>query len=122
VIEVEHHRGWGLWVTGNTVVHEGAGEALEVVLVYVVLQTRQGRGTGSIGGRLQGRPLHPELEHGVSAETIGVIGIRIPCGDLLDTLGEEVPQRVVDIGLMTLITHRRREALGQANLPVNPSE
>ena len=77
VSEVEHNRGWGLCVTGNKVVHEGPREPIEVLPVDVVLQTREGRGTGSIVGRLPGRPLSPEFEYGVTAETIGVIGVRI---------------------------------------------
>ena len=70
----------------------------------------------------QGRPLYPEFEYGVTAETIGVIGVRIPGGDLIDTLGEEVAQRMVDVGLMTFITDCRRQALGQPDLTVNTSE
>ena len=73
----EPKRGWGLCVTGNQGVHEGPREPRAVLPVDVVLQTREGRGTGSIVGRLPGRPLSPECAYGVTAETIGVMGVRI---------------------------------------------
>jgi hypothetical protein len=39
---------------------------------------------------LQGLPLDTELEQGVVPEAIGIIAVRIPRGNLVDTLGEEV--------------------------------
>ena len=94
----------------------------EVGLFHLVLQTRERGGTGSILGRIQGPPLHPELEYGVMAETIGVIGVRIPRSDLIDALGEEVSQTMVDIGRMAFITDRRCKALGQPHLTIHTSE
>jgi hypothetical protein len=119
VVEVKHNGRRRLCITGDESIHEGPCKSIQVFPVYLGLQTRQGRGTGSIVGRIQGRPLHPEFEQGVPAETIGIIGIRIPCGDLIDALGAEVSQRMINRGLMPFITHRRREPLGQANLTVN---
>jgi len=37
-------------------------------------------------------------------------------------LGEEVAQRMGDIGLVALITDRRGKTLGQPNLTINTSE
>jgi hypothetical protein len=60
-IEVEHHGSRGLCVTGDASVHEGLRKPLEVLPVSVGFQTRNGRGTGEIVGRLQGGSLPPEF-------------------------------------------------------------
>jgi hypothetical protein len=122
VSEVEHNGSRGRCVTGDERVHEGLRQPLEVFPVSWVFQTRKGRGPGSIWGRSPGRALHPEFEEGVTAKTLGVIGVRIPRGDLIDALGEEVSPRRVDRGLVPLLTDRRRKALGQTNLTVNTAE
>jgi hypothetical protein len=56
--------------------------------------------------------LDPELEHRIVPEAIGVIPIRIARGDLVDPLGQEVPQGMINIGQMALIMDRRGQALG----------
>jgi hypothetical protein len=55
-------------------------------------------------------------------ETIGIIAVRIPGGDLIDTLGQEVTEGVVDIGWMPLVLHSSGEAFGEANLAINAPE
>jgi hypothetical protein len=70
-------------------------------------------------GRVQGRPLHTELKQGVVPETIGVIGVRIPRGELIDTLGSEVPSGMINIGRMALIMDGGGQALGSPHLPVD---
>jgi hypothetical protein len=62
VIKVEHNGRRRLCVTGNESVHEGSREPIEVFPIYLMFQTRQGRGTRSILGRLQGGALHSECE------------------------------------------------------------
>ena len=65
VSEVEHNSGWGLCVTGHKVVHEGPHEPREVLPVDVVLQTRDGRGTGSSVARIrEGGRSPPRLNTG----------------------------------------------------------
>jgi hypothetical protein len=77
MIHIEDNRWRRLGVTCKKVVHQGTGEPIEVVAVDVVLETREGRGAGSVVGRIHGTPLHPEFEHGVMAEVMGVIRVRI---------------------------------------------
>ena len=72
-------------------------------------------------GRVQGWPLHAEFKHRVTAETIGVIGVRIPRGELIDTLGSEVPSGMINIGRMALIMDGGGQALGEPHLPVDPA-
>jgi hypothetical protein len=122
VIQGEDNGGWGLRRAGEAVIHEGLGEAIQVFAIDTVLQTRKGGRTGEVLRRLQGAAFEPEFDQGGTAETIGVVAVGLARGNLIDTLGEEVPQRMINIGLMPLITDRRCKALGQANLTVNPSE
>jgi hypothetical protein len=87
VVSIQDNGGGGLGVAGDEVVHQGTCEPIEIVAVDLMLQTRERRGTGSVMGRIQGWPLHAEFKHRVTAETLGVIGVRIPRGELIDTLG-----------------------------------
>ena len=119
VIEVEHNGGRWLGGAGDAVVDQGVGEAVEVLAVDAVFQTCKGGGTRPILRRVQGRPLHTALEHGVVPETLGIMAVRIPGGDLIETLGQEVPERVVDRGRMSLVLHSRGKAFGEANLAID---
>jgi hypothetical protein len=87
-----------------------------------VFQPRERGRTRQVVLRVQGASLDPEFEHGVMAETIGVIGVRVTRGDLINALSQKVPQGMVNIGLMALVVDSGREALGQPNLTVNTPE
>jgi hypothetical protein len=52
-------------------------------------------------------------------ETLGIIAIRIPGSDVLETLGHEVTERVVDRGWMPLVLYSSGKAFGEANLAVD---
>ena len=91
VVSSQDKGGGGRGGAGDAVVPQGTGEPIEICAVDVMLQTRARRGPGSVMGRVQGWPLHAECKHRGTAATIGVIGVRIPRGELIDTLGEEVP-------------------------------
>ena len=67
----------------------------------------------------QGEPIHPKFAHGGMAHAVGIIAVRIACSDVVDTLGQEVLQGMVDIGRMALVTEGRRKALCEANLAVH---
>jgi hypothetical protein len=90
VIEVKHNGGGRLWVAGDKVVDQHAREPVEILAVDAVFKPGKGRGTRQVLRGLQGGPLHTELKQGVVPETIGIIAIRIPRSDLVDTLGQEV--------------------------------
>jgi hypothetical protein len=121
VVQSQHNGGGGLSVAGDAVVHQSAGEAREVLAVDWVLETRAGWGTGEGVGRIQGTPLHAEFEHGVMAEMLGVIGIRISCSQLRDALGQQVPQGMSNRGLVSFIMESGSEARRQAKLAVAPT-
>src|SRR5437016_3954397 len=106
VVDIEDN-GWGrLRVTRKKVVDQGSRETIEVFTVYLVFQTGEGGCTGSVLLVVQGRPLNTEFEQGVPAEAIGVVPVHIPRSNLIDALGQQVTQRVVNIGLMPLIIDR----------------
>jgi hypothetical protein len=119
VIQIEDNGGWGLRIAGDEVIHEGLGEAIQVFAIDTVLQPRKGGRTGEILRRLQGAALEPEFEQGVTAQTIGVVAVGIARGNLIDTLGEEVPQRMINIGRMPLIVDSGGETLSQPDLAVD---
>jgi len=50
-----------------------------------------------------------------------LIAVRIAGGDLVDALGQQVPQGMINIGLMSFIMDSGSEALGQANLTIDPT-
>ena len=122
VIEVEHNSGGRLGIAGDEVVDQRVGEPVEVLAVDAVFKTRKGGGTRQVLRGLQGGPLHAELKQGVVPETIGIIAIRIPGGDLIDTLGQEVTEGMVDIGRMPLVLHSSGKAFGEANLAVDATQ
>ena len=78
--------------------------------------TRQGR------RGCQGRPLHAALQHGVVPATLGIIAVRIPGGNVIDTLGQEVTERVVDRGRRPRGLHRRGKACGEAHLAIDTTQ
>jgi len=121
-IEVKHNGGRWLGGAGDAVVDQRVGEPGEVLAVDAVFQARKGGGTRQGLCGLEGWPLHAELHQGVVPETIGIITIRIPRSDLVDTLGQEVPERVIYIGRMSLVLHSSGKAFGEANLAVDATQ
>jgi hypothetical protein len=53
---------------------------------------------------------------------IGIIAIGLPGGDLIEPLGQEVVEGMVDIGRMPLIMNCRGKACGAATLAVDAPE
>ena len=53
---------------------------------------------------LQREPIHAKFEHGITAQAVRIIAVRIARRDLVDALGQEVMEGMVDIGLMALVT------------------
>jgi hypothetical protein len=122
VIEVEHNGGGWLGGAGNEVVDQRVGESVEVLAVNAVFQAGKGGGTRQVLRGLQGRPLHAELKQRVVPETIGSVAIGIPGGDVIDTLGQEVTEGMVDRGWMPLVLHSSGKAFGEANLAVDATQ
>jgi hypothetical protein len=122
VIEGAHHGGGGLGGVGDAVVDQGVGEPVEVLAVDAVCKPRKGGGTCQSRCGLQGEPLHAELQQRVVPETLGIMAIRIPGGDVINTLGQAVTERVVAIGGLPLGLHSGSQAFRQAHLPINTTE
>jgi hypothetical protein len=53
------------------------------------------------------------------AEVMGVIRVRIAGSKLIEALGQQVPQGMINIGLVSCIVDSSSEALRQANLAVD---
>ena len=96
VIQVEHKsRGW-FRVAGAELLHQGPRQAIDVLAVYAVFQTREGGATRQVLLWLQGWPLDSKLDQGGVPQTMGIIAVRIPRGNLVDTLGKEGTEAMVD--------------------------
>jgi hypothetical protein len=119
VIEVKHNGGGGLGGAGDEVVDQGVRESGEILTVDTVFKPGKGRGTRQVLRRLQRGPLHAALQQGVVPEAIGIIAIRVPQSDLVDTRSQEVPARVISRGLMSLVLHSGGKAFGEANLAID---
>src|SRR5262249_40689263 len=83
---------------------------------------REGRRTRQVLLGSQGEVLHAQLKQRVVTEAVGVIAVRIAGGELIDTLGQEVAQGVINVGGMTCIVDGGREACGEANLAIDAAE
>ena len=55
-----------------------------------------------------------EFEHGIFAQMIAVIGVFITTGHLQNSLHKEVWQRMINIGLMTLVVNSAGQLFNQA--------
>jgi hypothetical protein len=55
-------------------------------------------------------------------KTVGVIGVCIPRSDLINALGQQVPQGMVNIGRVPFIVESGGEALSQPDLTVDSSQ
>lgn len=119
VIEVKHNGGGGLGGAGDEVVDQGVRESVEILTVDPVFKPGKGRGTRHVLRRLQRGPLHAALQQGGVPEALGIIAIRVPQSDLVDTLSQEVPERVIYLGLMSLVLHSGGKAFGEANLAID---
>ena len=122
VIEVKAKRRWRLGVTRHEMVHNRARPTGEIGARHAVFEAREGRGAGEVLGRLQGDPLYTELQHGVVPKAIGIVAVGIPAGDLIETLGEEVAEGMIDIRRVAPVTYGSGQALGQADLAVDTAQ
>jgi hypothetical protein len=109
-------------IAGDELIGKRLGQAVDIFGRRRVLQARESGGAGQIGIGIQGLAFHPQLEHRVGAQGIGVIAVLIGAGDLEDTLGEKRVQRMVGIGGMSLVVERRGQTLGQSDLPIDAAQ
>jgi hypothetical protein len=87
-----------------------------------MFKPREGRRTRQVLLWSQWEALYAQLKQRVSTEAVGIIAVRIASGDLIDTLGQEVAQWVINVGGMACIVDGGREACGEANLAIDAAE
>jgi hypothetical protein len=56
----------------------------------------------------QGRTLDPQLKQRIATEAVGIIAVGIAGGNLIDTLGQEVSQGMINVGGMPCIVYGGR--------------
>jgi hypothetical protein len=122
MIEVEHDgRGW-LRIAGDEVGPQRSGESIDVFTIDTVFKPREGRRTRQVLLRSQWRTLDSQLKERIATEAVGIIAVGIAGGNLIDPLGQEVSQRVINVGGMPCIVYGSRQAGGEANLAINATE
>jgi hypothetical protein len=87
-----------------------------------VFKPREGRRTREVLLWSQWGALHAQLKQGIATKAVGIIAVRIARGDLIDTLGQEVAQGVINVGRMARIVYGCCEACGKANLTIDAAE
>jgi hypothetical protein len=118
VIQVEHDGRRRLRVAGDAVGSQRLGQPREVLPVHAVCKARAGRRTcQSLLWSPRGA-LHTELKQRITPEAVSIIAVRLAGGDVIDTLGPEVAQGVINVGRMARIVDGGREACGEANLAI----
>ena len=122
MIEVQDNRGGRPRIAGNEVVDERLGETVEVRAGHLMFEPGEGRRTRQVLGGIERDAFDTQLKHGIVPETVRIIAVRIAGGDLIETLGEEVPERMVNRRWVALVTHGRGQALCQADLTVDTPE
>ena len=122
VIKVEHDGRRWLRVAGDAVGHPRRGQPIEGLTGHAVCKPREGRRTRQ--GLLWSPwgALHAELKQGIATEAVGLIAVRLAGGDVIETLGPQVAQRVIKGGGRACIVDSGREACGQANLVIDAAE
>ena len=119
VIEVKDNRHWRLGVTRNEMVPQTRASDGRDRGASRYVSRREKVGAGEVLGRLPGDPLYTELKHGVVPKAIGIVAVGIPAGDLIDTLGEEVAEGMIDIRRVAPVTYGSGQALCKADLAVD---
>jgi hypothetical protein len=74
-------------------------------------------GKGGLAGEVgagEGRAPHGKLESGIVAEGLGVVGVLVTGGDLINALAEQVFEGVVDAGLAPRVVEAGGDGLGEA--------
>src|SRR5215470_8685573 len=116
VIEVKNNRRWRLGVAGNEVVNKRMREAGEIGASHAMFEPGECRSTRQVLSRIKRDAFDAQLEHGIVPETIGIIAIRIARRDLINALGEAVPEWVGNIRGMAFSAYGGGQALRKAAL------
>ena len=96
MIEVEHDGRRRLRVAGDEVGSQRPGEPREVLTIHTVCKPREGWRTRQVLLGSQGRTLSPQLKQWIATEAVGIIAVGIAGGHLIDTLGQEVAEWVIN--------------------------
>ena len=113
-----NHRGW-LGITGDELIDKGLGDAVDIPGRGGVFQTREGGRMARSLPASRGLRSCPQLEERIGTQGVGVVAILVTAGDLVDALGQEIPQGMLRVGGMALIVEGLCQAVGKADLLVD---
>ena len=113
VVDVQGDGGWRHGVAGAVEVDQHSPEPDQVAQAGGVLYPRDGGLAHQVRTAL-GQPPAGELEGGVGAQMVEVVGILIPAGNRQDAGQQDLGQRVHDPARIASIRDHGRELLGNA--------
>ena len=116
VVDVQGDRGGRCGVAGAVQVDQHPPEPDQVAQAGRVLQPRDGGLAHQVRAALGQAPAG-ELEGGIGAQMVEVVGILVPAGDRQDAGQQDLGQRVHDPARIASIRDHRRELLGDAQPP-----
>ena len=119
VIEAQDNGGRRLRVAREAVGHQRLGQPREVRAVHTVCPPRAGRRAGASLRWSQGGALHAQWKQGGSTEASGILAVRLAGGDVREPLGQEVSQRVRNVGRRACLVSGGCAACGEANLAID---
>jgi hypothetical protein len=116
---VPDKRGRGLGRAGHAVVDARLGTPVEVRAGHLRCEPGKGRSTRHVLGRIERYAFHTQRKHGSIPAAVRIIAVRIAGGNVVDTLGAEVPERRGTRRRVALVTHGGSHALCPADLTVD---
>ena len=93
VVDVEHHRRRRRGIAGTVELDQDPAEPQQIAQARRVLPARHGRLAHQVGTALGQAPAG-ELERGVGAQTVEIVGVRVAAGDGEDAREQDLGQRV----------------------------
>ncbi len=118
MLAVEDNRRWGLGGAGHAGGNKRVGKPGESGAGHAVCEPRARWGTRQGLRGIARDACETPRKHGVVSETVGLMAVRIAGGHLGETLGEEVPERMVPRRRRALVTHGGGQPFGAADLAI----
>jgi hypothetical protein len=117
VVDVQRHRRGRLRVAGAVEVHHGPHQPDHLAQGRRVLPARHGRLRAQVPSRI-GQAAAGQLEAGIPAKVVEVVGVLVAAGDRQDARPQDVRQRMDDPRRVAPIGDQRRQPIADAELPL----
>ena len=92
VVHIQRDAARGLWIAGDELLDQGAGQSIDVAAPKRAFQTGVGGATGQRRVGVQRRPSRRQFEERVMAQGVGIVAVFVAGGNLKDPLCQQVAQ------------------------------